>query len=251
MLKKLSVIILLFMLTVSFCSCSDSEKNDDSALSSAKDVTPEINAAQFKPENLVSDIKTDAEACLENYSKEIYEITGYISEISDSYVRIIPLNTPVNSQTVINEACIDVYIPKEDISSLSQYDMITVYGKISNITDGDTVNIEMKNASFKSDVIEISGNVEGFILNEDNYYEIRICEKIAGISKGYYAYYNYPVKKYDASPIQEAEICGRKYSAGDEITLKAKLKYRHKTYNSPEIEIECNHYLEIKEIVSL
>lgn len=250
MFKNMSIIMLTLILIASLCSCSGSEKIDDSAISSAQDAQSETHTVNLSPETIVSDIKKDAKASIENYSKEIYEITGYVSEISDSYVRIIPLNAPVNSQTVVNEACIDAYIPKEEISSISQYDMITVYGKITNITDGVTVNIEMKDASFKSDVIEVSGNVEGFILNEDNYYEIRICEKIPGISKGYYAYYNYPVKKSDGTQIQEAKIGEKTYRIGDSITLKSRLKYKHKTYNSPTNEIECNHYLEIKEVVS-
>lgn len=246
-MKRILILILALLSVLSFCSCSDEKSELEKRREAYK------NAQKLDVEGVTSDIKTGIEDAKEKHSKKSYTFEGYVSEITKDRVSVIPLVSPINSQTVVSEITVDAYLSQKEIKSISKNDLIVIAGDITDITEGVPARIEMKKAVCMGDTVKITGTVDAFLLNENNEYIIRICSELAQSSKEYKAYFDYNLGKpdTDTSPINEAKLKGKKVSAGDEVSLKIKANYKHKTYTGTEISQICNHYLDISDLVSV
>lgn len=171
-MKKKVIIIVCILVVLLICLGSlliNCKISKDKMIDMAK----ELEMQEFNKE-----VIENIERAKDKYIKNIYEITGFVTDISDNTI-VVEEN---NSKMV-------VCIKKEDIKKIDKNQKITLVGKIEDIKveekSGDKYKITkavatMKNAYITKDTFEISGTV--VIPEKEHYIWDSVSKKSTTIS---------------------------------------------------------------------
>ena len=99
----------------------------------------------------------------ESYCGQVYRFTGYVEQIDETSVKIIPLNAPVGlTPSEAYSMAVDVTLSTEAIRELSTFEVVNIVGEINSLGSN---TVYMENAYYVDNLITFTGTVDGFALN--------------------------------------------------------------------------------------
>jgi len=201
--------------------------------------------------------QSDNPARAKAYCGKIIKVTGYIEYIYEDHVTVVPLDTSyaLNSPAVR----LDVTFSPEDMMIFSRFDVINFVGKIDSVSgDYSSVKIEMAEAFYIDDIVEITGKVtDQFLYNMDHncaQMEVNTTPEQCGdynrraVRATYYATDHTDFTNYDSIKIKDVEV-----KPEDEVVLKGKFTFAGLRYTPANgIETRIDYItLDVKELTDI
>ena len=152
-MKNRLALMLSALLLVSLAACGGGTMTKEEMLETAA----ECNFAAIQ--SAYNDNSVNAE---ETYCGQVYRFTGYVEQIDEESVKIIPLNSPPGFAGLAYDVAVEATLSAEDIRELSTFEVVNVVGEISSLGSN---TVYMENAYYVDDLITFTGTVDGFALN--------------------------------------------------------------------------------------
>lgn len=151
-MKKYLSFLLSAVLLLSLASCSSEGENESitkkEIQSAEKASIEEITAA--KEENI-----SEAES---TYIGSVYSFTGHVAKKEDDFIELIPYG---------HFDSVTAYMPKSDIDSLSENEIINIAGEISKLDCGDGKLAELSKSRYVGSTVSVHGWVNAIETTED------------------------------------------------------------------------------------
>lgn len=226
-MKRVLPLILATVLMLSLAACGG---NNSMTKEEMVETATELNCSLLQTS--YSENTVNAE---ETYVGNIYQITGYVTEIQEESVRLIPLNAPLDVFGK-GEIEIEAYLSLDEIKELSTNEVINLVGEVSEITGSSdfTIYVTMDNAYFVDNIIEITGEVDSFLLDSTGNQYIMWVDELMSPSVGVGMYrYECPIGPVTGSEtFEDADIDGVTVTEGEKVTISGVLTLDYSNYYS-------------------
>lgn len=226
-MKKIWALILAAALMLSLAACGrDNSVTKEEMLETAT----KLDCASLQTS--YSENTVNAE---ETYVGNIYQITGYVTDIQEESIRLIPLNAPLD---VFGRGEIEVeaFLSLDEIKELSTNEVINLVGEVSELTGSSdfTIYVTMDNAYFVDNIIEITGEVDSFLLDSTGNQYIMWVDELMSPSVGVGMYrYECPIGPVTGSEtFEDANINGVTVAEGERVTVSGVLSLDYSNYYS-------------------
>ena len=227
-MKKIWALALAAAMALSLAACGggNSSMTKEEMLESAS----ALNCASLQTS--YSENKVDAE---DNYVGKIYKTTGYVTDIQEGSIRLTPLNAPLD---VFGEGEIEVEaaLSTDEIKALSTNEVINLVGEVSELSGSSdfTICVSMDNAYYVDNIIEVTGEVASFLLDETGSEYIMWVDEMMSASVGLGKYrYECPIGPVTGSETYESvDINGVTIAKEDKVTISGTLTLDYSNYYS-------------------
>ncbi len=215
-MKKIFALFLIIVLSVTAFSCS--EKSTEESL--------QENVSECDLTELWKAFNDNPVSAQDVYYGKVIKITGYVKNIYPNYVRVYPVDAPVDDDG-FNRLYVNVIFSNDDMKQLSTNSVINCIGKISSVSPiNNSQAIVLNEASYIDDTVELQGKAS-FLRDSNGMNRLMRISKSMMCGDGFVTLIGeYRIQESGTQEdFYSTTIDNRLIQDGDYINIKCKLKY--------------------------